>query len=383
MKKLFLMLLVGAMTASVSAQTVVESKTLDNIYIGVNGGLATKTTGHSWLSDLNPNLGIRLGRNFTPVFGFALESNVYFSNKPYPSIKTFVRSINTSLLGTVNLSNWFGGYKGEPRFFEVSALYGFGWGHIFGHPSDDFNDDQLTSKAAVDFAFNLGKAKAWQIYIEPAMIWTLAGNNMVRDNEVEYDVHESGFQLNVGFIYKFKNSNGTHNFKIAELRDQSEIDALNAKINDLRDDLNGKDAQLAAKDRQISDLQKALDDCNNKPAPKYEKPATVTNLQPTVLFRQGKSVVDPAQYAPIELIAQYMKNHPEAQVEIKGYASPEGSAELNQKLSEARAEAVKKILVNKYKISSDRLSTKGCGATDKLFEQVEFNRVATFNDNTK
>lgn len=147
--------------------------------------------------------------------------------------------------------------------------------------------------------------------------------------------------------------------------------------------MNGKDAQLAAKDRQISDLQKALDDCNNKPAPKYEKPATVTNLQPTVLFRQGKSVVDPAQYAPIELIAQYMKNHPEAQVEIKGYASPEGSAELNQKLSEARAEAVKKILVNKYKISADRLSTKGCGATDKLFEQVEFNRVATFNDNTK
>lgn len=383
MKKLFLMLFMGAVTLSTSAQTVVESKTLDNVYIGVNGGLATKTTGHSWLSDLNPNLGVRVGRNFTPVFGLALESNLYFSNKPYPSIKTFVRSINTSLLGTVNLSNWFGGYKGEPRFFEVSALYGLGWGHIFGHPSDDFNDDQLTSKAALDFAFNLGKAKAWQVYIEPAMIWTLAGNNMVRDNEVQYDVHESGFQLNVGFIYKFKNSNGTHNFKIAELRDQSEIDALNAKINDLRDDLNGKDAQLANKDRKINELQKALDDCNNKPAPVYEKPATVTNLQPTVLFRQGKSVVDPAQYAPIELIAQYMKNHPEAQVEIKGYASPEGSAELNQKLSEARAEAVKKILVNKYKISSSRLTTKGCGATDKLFEQVEFNRVATFNDNTK
>ena len=265
----------------------------------------------------------------------------------------------------------------------MSALYGIGWGHVFGHPSEYTHDNMFTSKAAVDFAFNLGKAKAWQIYIEPAMIWTLAGNNLLPDKEVQYDVNESGFQLNVGFIYKFKNSNGTHNFKVAELRDQSEIDAFNAKINDLRSDLNGKDEQLAAKNRQIADLQKALDDCNNKPAPVYEKPATVTNLQPTVLFRQGKSVVDPAQYAPIELIAQYMKNHPEAQVEIKGYASPEGSAELNQKLSENRAEAVKKILVNKYKISADRLTTKGCGATDKLFEQVEFNRVATFNDNTK
>ena len=383
MKKLILMLSAIALTATVSAQTVEESKTLDNVYIGINGGLATKATGHGWFNNLNPNLGVRLGRYFTPVFGMAIESNLYFSNKPNPSTTSFVRSINTSLLGTVNFTNWFGGYKGEPRVFEVYGLYGIGWGHVFGTPSEYTHDNTFTSKAGIDFAFNLGKSKAWQIYIEPAMIWTLAGENTLPDKEVQYDLEESGFQLNVGFIYKFKNSNGTHNFKIAELRDQSEIDALNAKINDLRSDLNGKDEQLAAKDRQIADLQKALDDCNNKPAPVYEKPATVTNLQPTVLFRQGKSTVDAAQYAPIELIAQYMKNHPEAKVEIKGYASPEGSAELNQKLSEARAEAVKNILVNKYKISADRLTTKGCGATDKLFEQVEFNRVATFNDNTK
>lgn len=188
-------------------------------------------------------------------------------------------------------------------------------------------------------------------------------------------------QLNAGVIYKFKNSNGTHNFTIAKLRDQAEIDGLNSQINSLRNDLNGKDAQLAAKDRQIADLQNALDECNKKP--KYVKPATATNLQPTVLFRQGKSVIDPAQYAPIELIATYMKKNPTAKVEIKGYASPEGSAELNQKLSDARAEVVKKALIKKYKIAADRLTTKGMGATDKLFEQVEFNRVATFNDSSK
>ena len=380
MKKLVLALAAAALTTSVSAQTVQESKTFDNMYIGINGGFAVKTTGvHGWLGNLNPNLGIRIGRNFTPVFGLALESNAYFSNKPGESIGTAVRSLNTSMLGTVNLSNWFGGYNGEPRCFEVSALYGLGWGHIFGHPSAQYNRDDLTSKAGVDFAFNLGEKKAWQVYIEPAMIWTLGSN--YGDGKLQYNINKSGFQLNVGVVYKFKNSNGTHNFKIAETRDQSEIDALNAKINDLRGDLNGKDAQLADKDRRIADLQKALDECNSKP--KYEKPATATNLQPTVLFRQGAAVVDKAQYAPIELIAQYMKNHSEAKVEIKGYASPEGSAELNQKLSEKRAEAVKNILVNKYKIAANRLTTTGCGATDKLFEQVEFNRVATFNDSSK
>lgn len=368
-----------ALSASVSAQTVTESKVLDNVYVGINGGVATKTTGHSWMSGLNPNVGLRIGRNVTPVLGFAVESNVYFSNKPAESVGTVVRTMNTSALGTVNLSNLMGGYRGEPRAFEVTALYGLGWGHVFGNSSKVNHDNTLTSKAGLDLAFNLGRAKAWQVYVEPAMIWTL--NGITGTNKCQYNIDHSGFQLNAGIVYKFKNSNGTHNFAIADLRNQSEIDMLNAKINDLRGDLDGRDAMLAAKDRQISDLRKSLDDCNKKP--RYQKPATVTNLQPTVLFRQGKSVVDPAQYAPIELIAQYMKNHPEARIEIRGYASPEGPAELNQRLSEERADAVKKILVDKYKISANRLETKGYGTTDKLFEQVEFNRVATFNDNAK
>ena len=396
MKKLALCIAVLAMTASVSAQTVTESKTFDNFYIGINGGVATKMTGQSgWLGGLNPNAGLRIGRNVTPVLGWAVESNVYMSNKPWSATNTFVRYVNTSLLGTVNLSNWFGGYLGEPRAFEVSALYGLGWGHSFGNLGDTktasdlaygfskSHINNLTSKVGLDFAFNLGAKKAWQIYIEPAVVYALNGNGY---QGTAYNVNRAFAQLNGGIVYKFGNSNGTHNFTIAKLRDQSEIDAMNAKINGLRNDLSSKDselsdkdAQLSAKDKQISDLQNALDECNKKP----KKTATATNLQPTVLFRQGKSVIDPAQYAPIELIASYMKNHPDAKVEIKGYASPEGSKEINQKLSDERAAVVKNALVKKYKIAANRLTTKGMGATDKLFEQVEFNRVATFNDNAK
>lgn len=380
MKKITTLFAAAMIAASASAQTVTESKTFDNFYIGINGGVATATTGHGWLKNLQPNAGLRIGRNFTPVFGMAVESNAYFKNTNGFTTGTLVNALNTSLLGTVNLTNWFGGYKGEPRVFEVSALYGLGWGHIFGTPTEEYKTDMLTSKVGLDFAFNFGSDKQWQFYLEPAIIYSLNGNGY---QGVKYDIDRSVVQLNAGIVYKFKNSNGTHNFKIAELRDQSEIDALNAQVNSLRGELSGKDSELDAKDRKIADLEKALEDCKNSKQPVYVRPVTATNLQPTVLFRQGKSVIDPAQYAPIELIATYMKNHPEAKVEIKGYASPEGSAEINQKLSEERAEAVKNALVKKYKISADRLTTKGMGATDKLFEQVEFNRVATFNDNTK
>jgi len=122
MKKFVLFIAAIAMTASVSAQTVTESKTFDNFYIGINGGLATQTTHSSWMKNLRTNAGIRIGRNFTPVFGLALESNVYFNNKPLALTGTFVNSMISSVLGTVNLSNWFGGYKGEPRAFEVTAV---------------------------------------------------------------------------------------------------------------------------------------------------------------------------------------------------------------------------------------------------------------------
>lgn len=376
MKKLGLLFAAAAMAVSVNAQTVTESKTFDNFYIGINGGAQVKTTGESWMNNLNSNAGLRIGRWFTPVFGLAAEGNVYFNDhcKHYmPQSKTVVRYMNVGLIGTVNLSNWFAGYKGEPRLFEVVPVYGFGWGHTFG---TDENYNVLTSKAGIDFTFNLGKAKAWQVYVEPSMNWSLNGYGY---EGVAYNINKSAFQLNAGIVYKFKNSNGSHNFTIAQLRDQNEIDGLNSQINSLRGDLNDKDAQLSAKDKQIKDLQNALDECNKKP--KYVKPATATNLQPTVLFRQGKAVVDNSQMPNIELIAQYMKNHPEAKVEIKGYASPEGNKDFNQALSQKRADAVKNVLVKKYKIAADRLTTKGMGATDKLFKQVEFNRVSTFNDN--
>ena len=374
MKKLFLLFAAAVMAVSASAQTVTESKTFDNFYIGINGGVMTKTTNHSWMKNLNSNAGLRIGRWFTPVFGLAAESNLYFNDHNAYQSSTFVRYMNTSLIGTVNLNNWFAGYKGQPRTFEVIPVYGLGWAHSFGTAN---NWNALTSKAGIDFTFNLGSKKAWQFYVEPSITLALNGNGY---QDVAYNINKSGVQLNAGFIYKFKNSNGTHNFTIGKLRNQAEIDGLNSQINNLRNDLNGKDAQLSAKDQQILDLKNALDECNKKP--KYVKPATATNLQPTVLFQVGKSVVENSQMPNIELIAQYMKNHPDANVEIKGYASPEGSKEINQKLSENRAEAVKNVLVKKYKIAADRLVTKGMGATDKLFKQVEFNRVATFNDNS-
>ena len=398
MKKLFLMLAAGMMAASVNAQNTVitSNKAGDNWYIGANAGVSTtltkQTENGGFFKALAPTFGVRVGKNLTTVFGLALDADMHFksNDKWYAGSKTFVEDINVNLLGTFNLSNLFAGYPGEPRAFEVIALGGFGWEHGFNHIS---KANAINSRVALDFAFNLGEAKAWQLYIEPSLTYNLKSWIYGVDESVgyallgvnnpgfQYDVNKAVFGLKVGFNYKFGNSNGTHNFAKQQLRDQSEIDALNGKINELRADNNAKDSKIAADAQTIADLQKKLADCESRPVQVVEQKAEY--LQPHVIFRQGKSTIDAAQYASIEMVANYMKNHKDAKVKIEGYASPEGKAEFNQKLSVARAEAVKNALVKKYKIAADRITTEGLGATDKLSSENDFNRVALFIDTTK
>ena len=388
MKKFFLVMAAAMLTASASAQrtAVTANKAQDNWYLGINAGVDTylkeKLGSDGFFKSIAPTVGVRVGKNLTTVFGLALEGDVVFksNNKWYPGSKTFIEGLSLDLMGTFNMSNLFAGYKGEPRPFEVIGLYGFGWEHDFNHLP---KSNAINSRVAVDFAFNLGADKAWQLYIEPSLTYNLHNwlGGVDVSNEFKYDARNAYFGLKAGVNYKFGNSNGSHNFKIEELRDQAEIDGLNAKINELRADNNAKDGQLSAKDQQIADLKAKLAACEARPVQVVEKKEEF--LQPHVIFRQGKSVIDAAQYASIEMVAKYMKNHKDSKVKVLGYASPEGNAELNQKLSEKRAEVVKNALIKKYKIAADRITCEGLGATDKLSSENDFNRVAMFIDTTK
>lgn len=395
MKKVLMMFAAALLTATASAQNtaVTANKFSDNWYLGINGGITSTSTyagdKATKFKGLAPNFGIRLGKNLTTVFGLALEGNAYFkaNEKSVLNSKTFINATIVNLLGTFNLSNLFGGYQGEPRTVELIALGGFGWGHQFGQP---LKVNNVTSKVALDLAFNLGEDKAWQLYVEPAIIYGMEGyvNGQSLSNGFKYNFQNAMLQANVGLIYKFGNSNGTHNYAIEPLRNINEINMLNAKINELREENDVKDGKLQANSRTIADLQAEVDDLRAKLTACENQPHTSTVvvkknlLQPIVIFGQGKSTIDAAQYASVEMVAKYMRNHPDAKLLIKGYASPEGDPERNKALSLARADAVRQALINRYKISASRITTEGMGATSELSEENDFNRVAMFFDTT-
>ena len=400
MKKLFLVLAAVVLSASASAQgkeVVTAHKTFDNWYLGINAGAATpmqKWGEAGFMKGVAPSFGLRLGKNLTTSFGVAIDANAYFesSDKSLMNTRTFIDAFNLDGLGTFNLSNFFGGYIGKPRRVELVALGGFGWTHQFGSINPRANG--INSKVALDLTFNLGSSRALQFYLEPAVVFGLWNNRYMfnalthHTSNFGYDSRSGLFQLNLGMNFKFGTSNGTKNFAFARLRDQGEIDDLNARINELRDESDSKDRRIARDIRRIAELEDSLEAAKKVKAPvvnKVTKVVTVNNnvLQPTVIFGQGKSSVDAAQMASVAMIAKYMKNHPESKILIKGYASPEGNPELNQKLSVARAQSVKDALVSRYGIAASRLTIQGMGATDELFDELDFNRVATFTDTSK
>ena len=375
MKQTLLLIAVAGLSAqSLSAQTVAESKLTDNWYFGATSGLNFKTTHTSVLDNINLSAGLRVGKNFTPVVGMAIEGVAYMNNKGsnFRPLGTFIKGINVSALATTNFSNWFYGYKGEPRSFEVVGVYGLGWGHIFSTSSAPIpGRNTLTSKLGLDFVMNMGENKSWQIYIEPNITYALSD----WDNNVQFDLNQSAIGLLVGFNYKLKNSNGTYSFAVVDIPDESEIALLNDRINILRAENMELANVVDERNKTIYQLRDKLD----KPVVEtVVMEDEVDVLQPVVVFKQGQCVIAPEQYANISLIARYMQDNPGVNVVIKGYASVEGGKEHNQKLSEKRAEAVKQALQNRYNISSNRLVVKGLGSTDNLFEERELNRVVIF-----
>lgn len=385
MKKLFILSLVGLASLSATAQetTLQETRFTDNWSVGLNGGIVTPLTHHAFWGNARSAVGVQLNKDVTPVFGFGIESmwTIHTSES-----RTAFDASNLSLLGRVNMTNLFAGYRDEPRLFEIEAMAGAGWLHYYANGEGDANG--WSTKAGLNLNFNLGLERAWTIAIKPAVVWNMDGNDGINDYAnfmpSHYDVNHANFELTAGIVYHFKGSNGAHHFTRVRLYDPYEVDELNAKINDLREAVSEKDAQLHQANGRINALSHEVKKLRDR-GPVIQT-QTVTNtretLESVITFRQGKSVIDASQQPNVERVATYLRNHREATVDIKGYASPEGSAEINEKIAQARAEAVKKMLVSKYKISSSRITAEGQGVGD-MFSEPDWNRVSicTINEN--
>ena len=376
---------VVAVITSANAQDMLsKSKFFDNWQVGVKGGGFSWTTREAFIKNTRATFGAEIGKQISPAFRLGVEGMAYvrpvdFDNNS--NYLNFVDQTNVSLVGTVNLSNLIAGYKGTPRFFEVEGFAGLGWYHEYPQGADNRKApivlNGMTSQFGSNLLFNLGQSKAWGIKISPALIYFVDGveNRAESNSQNELNLKNSWTQVTAGVVYRFKGSNGAHHFTTATQNPDN-----SAELGRLRDELNSKNKELSDCQRQVNKLQDDLEAARNKKPEVVEKVVTKNKktLESVVTFRVAKSTIDASQLPNVERIASYLNKYRNAKVSIKGYASPEGNLEKNKQLATARAEAVKNLLVKRYKISADRIQAEGNGIGD-MFSEPDWNRVSIAN----
>jgi len=109
-----------------------------------------------------------------------------------------------------------------------------------------------------------------------------------------------------------------------------------------------------------------IDQCPHTPeGAEVDETGCMKKITLTIQFDPNSTVVKREYYPELKKIAEYLKANPDVKIEIQGHTdrTPKSSYSYNMKLSQKRAEAVKRVLVEEFGIDPDRIIAKGYGYT--------------------
>jgi len=125
-----------------------------------------------------------------------------------------------------------------------------------------------------------------------------------------------------------------------------------------------------------NDKDKVLDVddmCPNEPGPADKDPkgcpqkpalAVVTEseikITEQIHFEYNKAIIRPESFPVVDAVAEILKKYSDMTMEIQGHTDNRGGADYNKRLSDQRAAAVKKYLID-HGVSADRLASHGYG----------------------
>jgi len=98
-----------------------------------------------------------------------------------------------------------------------------------------------------------------------------------------------------------------------------------------------------------------------------DRDATSYNLCADVLFAINRAEIRSGARAALRQVARSIeKRTPDGRITVDGHTDSRGSDAYNDRLSQRRAEAVKRWLVSKGQVAADRISVRGFGESEPL-----------------
>ena len=315
------------------------------------------------------NLGfsVAVGKWFTPGLGLRTKFNgawgrtVVSEDKKTNANKYW--TLNEQIL--FNLSNMFCGYN-EARVWDCIPYVGVGLNR-------NMSANCYSPVAGVGLLNEFKINNKWAINLD--VNYTLGDNDYDGATELLDGAkktsshslskivarHDRALNVEVGVTYNLGKAtwNKVPDVDAINALHQSELDALNAKLNDA----NAENDRL----KNLLNNQKSVED-------KAVKEYVATPV--SVFFNIGKSkVASKKDLVNVQALAQYAKDN-NAKLVVNGYAdSATGSAAINQKISKARAEKVANELV-KLGVAKENIIVKANGGVKDL-TPASYNRRAT------
>ncbi len=114
-----------------------------------------------------------------------------------------------------------------------------------------------------------------------------------------------------------------------------------------------------------AETRNGFEDADGCPDEVPEAVKRFTGVIQGITFQQGKAVIRPESFKTLDAAVEVLKSYPDIRLEISGHTSSEGNDQKNVQLSMARAEAVKKYMVDKG-IDAGRIEARGAGSSEPL-----------------
>lgn len=359
MKKLLMVMALAGMTATGFAQeapvqkySVATNSFWSNWFIQAgaqwnawySGQEHGSSNSKSPLEGFRSNVGASLavGKWFTPGLGLRTKINGVWGKTVLGdnnSESTKYWTANEQVL--FNLSNLICGYN-EKRIWNLIPFVG---GGITRNMT--YNTYAMQLGVGVLNTFRVSPKLAVNLELGWDRLEGDADGIDISDGNRGWDSHDNRLYAEVGLTYNLGKAtwNRTPDVDAINAQHQSEVDALNAQINELRN-------------RKPEVVEKIVEK-------RVEVPSTNTVSVSDLIFvtfAQGKASLTSAAKKALDAVKEG------AHVQIVGTASPEGSKQVNDRLSQARADVVAKYLKNR--------GVKVDEATGKGVQGVTSNRLA-------
>ncbi|MBE8712659.1 OmpA family protein [Sphingobacterium hungaricum] len=335
----------------------------DNWFFGLGGGAQLFFGDHNkqmkFRERLTPVYELHVGKWFTPGIGVrggvngatikgVTQNGSYTTGEIYDATKWLEKQqfdyfhIHTDVL--FNLTNIIGGYKLN-RFYNISTYIGLGWMETIDKPIER----EISANFGLYNSFRVNKSLDVILDVRGSMV------NDRFDGETGNRRQDGLLTASVGFKYSLKEREW-NKIKVTTIDyDSQELKTIAERVNQLANDNNA--------------LRKQIEESHNKSVTDIVVEKRIIAAPILLTFPINKSDVSNEMRVNLGFLAKVIKEgNPDAKYRVTGYADAgTGSKITNQRLSEARAQAVYNVLIKEFNVQSSQIILSHEGGVENMY----------------